>query len=107
MLKEFKDYDITEVNPVILPNKNKSGATGFSRILDLATYNQIRNQPFQPFVIFEDDVKKYRKFPKTIEIPDDTDILYIGLSVFGMNDKHDTNTVCFSNVETNNQVIRI
>jgi hypothetical protein len=107
MLREFKDYDITEVNPVILPNKNKSGTTGFSRILDLATYNQIRNQPFQPFVIFEDDVKKYRKFPKTIEIPDDTDILYIGLSVFGMNDKTDTHTVCFTNVETNNQVIRI
>jgi hypothetical protein len=107
ILKEFKDYDITEVNPVIDANKNKSGATGFSRVLDIATYNQNRNQPFQPFVIFEDDVKKYRKFPKMIEIPDDTDILYIGLSTFGMNDKQHINKVCFTNVATNNQVVRI
>lgn len=107
MLREFKDYDITEVNPVIDPNINKSGPTGYSRILDLATYNQIRNQPFQPFVIFEDDVTKYRQFPKMIEIPDDTDILYIGLSVFGMNDTQAITTVCFTNISTNNQVIRI
>ena len=35
ILKEFKEYDITEVNPVI-DSINKSGATGFSKILDLA-----------------------------------------------------------------------
>ena len=106
MLNEFKEYDITEVNPVIDPSKNKSGATGFSRILDLAAYNQDRSKPFQPFVIFEDDVKKYRNFPKTIEIPDDTDILYIGLSTCGMAHDHWTTHVCFTNVETNSEVIR-
>lgn len=107
ILNEFKEYDLTEVNPVIDPSKNKSGATGFSRILDLAAYNQDRSKPFQPFVIFEDDVKKYRDFPKTLEIPDDTDILYIGLSCSGMNHDHWTNTVCFTNVGANNEVMRI
>jgi len=106
MLNEFKDYDITEVNPVIDPSKHKSGATGFSRILDLATLNQDRNQPFQPFAMFEDDVKKYRDFPKTLEIPDDTDLLYIGLSTCGMNHDHWTNTVCFTNVESHSEVLR-
>ena len=107
MLNEFKDYDITEVNPVIDPSKHKSGATGFSRILDLATLNQDRSKPFQPFVIFEDDVKKYREFPKTIEIPDDTDILYIGLSSCGMNHDHWIPHVCFTNITTSNEVIKI
>uniref|UniRef100_A0A6C0HT95 Nucleotide-diphospho-sugar transferase domain-containing protein n=1 Tax=viral metagenome TaxID=1070528 RepID=A0A6C0HT95_9ZZZZ len=105
MLSEFKDYDITEVNSVFDPSKNKSGAIGFSRILDLATLNQDPSKPFQPFVIFEDDVKKYREFPKTIEIPDNTDILYIGLSCCAM--KHDSGAchVCFTN--TTNEVIKI
>jgi hypothetical protein len=105
ILNEFKEYDITEVNPEIKINKHKSATSGFSRILDLACLNQNRNLPFQPFVIFEDDVKKYREFPKTIEIPDDTDILYIGLSTCGMNHDRWTNTVCYTNVDNN--VIRI
>ena len=33
----------------------------------------------------EDDVKKYRDFPDNIEIPDNTDILYIGTSIYGYN----------------------
>jgi len=84
MINEFKEYDITEVNPIIGICKNKSGASGFSKILDLASKNQNRSKPFQPFVIFEDDVKKYRDFPDNIDIPDDADILYIGLSNWGM-----------------------
>ena len=96
-MKEFKEFNLTEVNPI--PNtyfdpklnpsirKAKSGATGFTRILDLACKNQIRNKPFQPFVIFEDDVKKYRAFPPNIVIPDNSDIFYIGLSQWGMTDQ--------------------
>jgi hypothetical protein len=93
MLNEFKEYDITEVNPLTDPSKHKSGATGFSRILDIATSNQDRCKPFQPFAIFEDDVKKYRDFPQTLEVPANTDILYIGLSSCGMNHDHWTNNV--------------
>ena len=78
MLNEFKDYDITGVESVKESSINKSGALGFSKILDLACLNQEYNKPFKPFVIFEDDVKKYREFPESIEIPDDVDILFIG-----------------------------
>ena len=104
MIEEFKKYDLTEVNPVI-DCKNKSGAVGFSRILDLACSNQERDKPFQPFVILEDDVKKYREFPKTIEIPNDTDILYIGLSLFGMNNTSFCENVCYKNI--NEDIIQV
>ena len=85
IINEFKDLKLIEVNPIMNIGKKKSGATGFSKILDLACINQDKNKPFQPFVIFEDDVKKKRPFPLKIEIPDDTDILYIGLSDCGIN----------------------
>ena len=106
MINEFKDYDITEVNPAMeIIGKHKSAPTGFSRIFDLASKNQDRTKPFQPFCMFEDDVKKYREFPETIEIPDDSDILYIGLSKCGINDIEWCNTVCYKNI--NNDIIKL
>ena len=106
MINEFKDYDITEVNPAMeIIGKHKSAPTGFSRILDLASKNQDRTKPFQPFCMFEDDIKKYREFPETIEIPDDSDIFYIGLSKCGINDKEWCNTVCYKNI--NNDIIKL
>jgi hypothetical protein len=82
--EHFNDYDLTEVNP-LNPNKHElnkfqSGASGFLKILDLAIQNQNRNEPFQPFIILEDDVKKCDNYPDMITIPDDSDIVYIGLS---------------------------
>ena len=87
--------------------KNISGATCFSRILDLACINQEKDAPFEPFAIFEDDVKKNREFPSTIEIPDDADILYIGSSVWGMTFGTQSHlfSVCFKNV--NKDIIRV
>jgi len=101
-LKEFGDLDITEVNPVIGIGRNPSGITGFSRMLDLGIHNQKKGEPFQPFIIFEDDLKKYREFPDSIEIPDDADFLYIGLSSFGMSEfSHCNNSVFYKNVDEN------
>ena len=82
-LEEFNEYDTVEVHP--LPNRSKfrSGVTGFLRILDRGARLQDPTKPFQPFVILEDDAKKYRPFPENIEIPKDTDILYIGISAYG------------------------
>lgn len=105
MLNEFKDYDITGVESVKESSINKSGALGFSKILDLACLNQEYNKPFKPFVIFEDDVKKYREFPESIEIPDDVDILFIGLSLCGMQQNNWCNTVCYKNI--NEEIIKI
>ena len=93
MIKQFQNYKIYEVNPAIKGatsyknlDRYKSGGSGFIKILDLACINQDKNKPFQPFVIFEDDIKK-KEFPSEIEIPDDADILYIGLSTWGMTNK--------------------
>ena len=101
---EFKNYKLVEVNPIMDIGRNKSGASGFSKILDLACINQDNNKPFQPFAILEDDVKKNCDFPSDIEIPDDTDILYIGLSRCGMNN-NEAGTVCFKNI--NDNIIKI
>lgn len=85
MMSEFKGYDLVEVNPVSGITRNQSGNTGFSKIFDLACQHQERDKPFQPFVVLEDDVKKARDFPSSIVIPDDADVLYIGISRCGMN----------------------
>jgi len=106
MINEFKDLKLIEVNPIMNIGKNKSGATGFSKILDLSCINQDRNKPFQPFAIFEDDAKKNREFPSDIEIPDDADILYIGISMGGINNNNRCcNTVCLKNIDKN--IVRI
>lgn len=107
MINEFRNFKLVEINPVMDIGKVKSGATGFSRILDQACINQDKNKPFQPFAIFEDDVKKFDEFPLEIEIPNDTDILYIGLSTWGMTDKKFgvNNSVCFKNIDDN--IIRV
>ena len=106
---EFKNFKLVEVNPIMNIGKTKSGATGFSRILDQACIDQDKNKPFQPFGIFEDDAKKFDEFPLDIEIPDDTDILFIGLSARGMgiirNKVKDCNTVCRRTI--NDNIIRI
>jgi hypothetical protein len=102
---EFKKYKLVEVNPIMNIGRIKSGSTGFSKILDQACINQVKNKPFQPFVIFEDDVKKYNDFPANIEIPDDTDILYIGLSKCGRKKQKHCSTVCSKNI--NDNIIRI
>ena len=99
--KEFKNFQLVEVNPIMNIGRVKSGASGFSRILDQASINQDKNKPFQPFAIFEDDVKKFDEFPLEIEIPDDTDILYIGLSNCGMNKSTCCQTVCSKNINDN------
>ena len=116
MKEEFKDYSLKEVNPVSYTNINgnftnackklKSGITGFLRIIDQAC-QEMKND-FRPFMILEDDVKKMRVFPSIIEIPNNSDICYIGLSTWGMtnNKIHGIeNSVCYTNINEN--VIRV
>lgn len=107
IINEFKNNKLYEINPIIHSSKNCSGSIGFSRILDLASKNQDRTLPFEAFIILEDDVKKYREFPEIIEIPDDTDILYIGLSEWGTIDTNlNANTKLYYD-EINDDIIRI
>ena len=83
----FKDYDITEVNPILGIHKFKSAPIGFSRMIDLGLRRQDRSLPFQPFVLLEDDISFYRPFPNTITVPNDSDLVYIGLSKCGTHPK--------------------
>ena len=86
--KHFKEFNIRQVMPVMNNvSKFQSAASGFSRMIDLGLRKQKRNKPFQPFVLLEDDVVKYRDFPEQIKIPDKTDILYIGVSDWGFNNE--------------------
>ena len=109
MLNEFKEFDITEVNPVTGISKNMSGATGFSKIFDLACMRQDRTKPFQPFIFFEDDIKKFREFPDVVEIPDDTDLMHMGLSSWGMTDAAEgvNGSTCFETVDSYPDIVKI
>lgn len=105
MMEEFNDCDINEVNPVTEIDRSKSVATGFCRMIDLGLRNQKRGVPFQPFIMYEDDCSKYREFPEYLDIPDDTDLLYIGLSRYSMNATRDHINIYFENV--NDDIIKI
>ncbi len=70
--------------------KEKSGSTGFTRILNYGLAGQHNSDDFTPFIILEDDVSKFRKWPSTISYPDDCDILFIGLSSVGLQPKKNT-----------------
>ena len=112
MNNEFSDYNITEVNPVPMNtgiSKEQSGASGFCKMLDLAIKNQDKSIPFQPFALFEDDIKKYRHFPEKLNIPNNCDILYIGLSSWGMTNEPlgYNDTTCFSNVVGYPKIIKV
>ena len=80
MYTEFINYDITRVQPIPGIPRTQQGPSGFLRMVDLACQNQENGKIFEPFVLLEDDVKINGKLPDKINIPDDTDILYIGIS---------------------------
>ena len=64
ILEEFKEYDVTEVNPVSINigiSKEQSGATGFTRMIDIATINQDRKKQFQQFMLIEELYKQVEK----------------------------------------------
>jgi hypothetical protein len=80
------------INPIMIHNgekipKNKSGSSGFIRMIESGLMKQIPGKPFIPFIIIEDDVSFFSDASKSrnICIPEDTDILYIGLSCCSMN----------------------
>lgn len=59
------------------PNRYTSGAIGMAIIVE----THLKTEPFQPFIILEDDVSWYSSDPNfTIEIPEDTDAVHIGIS---------------------------
>lgn len=108
MVKTFGNLKLTEINPIMGIPREQSGATGFSRMLDSGLRNQDNTIPFQPFVLFEDDISKYKEFPEYLSIPEDCDILYIGLSLCGLkNDQGWQPKLWTEEVKDNNEILRI
>ena len=64
--------------------KNKSGASGFFRMIERGLRAQIPSAAFRPFLMLEDDIT-FTEERLMVDIPDDADILYIGLSNCSMN----------------------
>ena len=107
MFKEFSGFDLTAVESIPRNSKNKSGGLGISKLLDYVI-KQLKNpQVFQPFCLFEDDIKQYRDFPEFVDIPDHTDLLYLGLSNAGMNKESQNYDVCLKHVEDYDDLIKI
>jgi len=82
------------VTPVIGISTYKSGATGFFRMAERGLKAQVRGEPFKPFLMLEDDISfSIDKSSMTVDVPDDADLLYVGLSRSSMNDYtvHDAN----------------
>jgi hypothetical protein len=73
------------VEPIIGIPKNKSGATGFMRMVEHGLKTQISGKPFTPFLMIEDDVSLSKPL-HTFDIPDDADLLYVGISNCSMNE---------------------
>lgn len=105
----LKDYDLTEVNPILDIPKQQSGSIGYSRMIDAGIHNQNRNKQFQSYVMLEDDISLNRNIPENIEIPDDIDILYIGLSPYGVepNDNFCSGRKGLIYDDVNNDIFRI
>jgi len=71
------------MTPILGIQKNKSGASGFFRMIEHGLSLQKPNEPFRPFLMIEDDVS-FSEIGE-VEVPDHADIVYVGLSKCSMN----------------------
>jgi hypothetical protein len=99
------------INPILITNgektpKNKSGASGFIRMIEQGLMKQIPGEPFIPFILLEDDVSIMAN-RDTIYIPDNTDILYIGVSCCSMNHESFHYSNYYESVDQYPEIIRI
>jgi hypothetical protein len=73
------------IAPIVGIAKNKSGASGFFRMIEHGLRLQEPGEPFRPFLMLEDDTS-FTDGEKEVVIPDDADLLYVGLSRCSMNE---------------------
>jgi hypothetical protein len=85
MLSHFDD--LIEISAPVSTSKYKSAVLGFK---DMLTKGLVNKDVFVPFLMLEDDVAKYREFPNYLTVPDDADLLYIGLSCWGLPEGHNS-----------------
>ncbi len=87
---EFKDMNNGKGPEFVLPIlgilKCKSGVSGFIRMIEKGLMLQKYDEPFKPFILIEDDASFFDdEMRNEITLPDNADILYIGLSNCSMN----------------------
>ena len=84
--KIFQNYDLTFIYPLMGDglDKQRSGCIGTGRMVEAGLRNQIYGKPFQPFIMVEDDVSFFENISNTIEIPDNSDYVYVGVSAAGV-----------------------
>jgi len=91
ILDEFKEFKLHEINPLMGGiSRNRSGSTGFYRMINAGLKDQdpSSSTPFQPFVMLEDDASKFRSIPDSVSVPENADLLYIGISNCGIVEKN-------------------
>lgn len=86
--------------------KNKSGASGFFRMIERGLRAQIPSAAFRPFLMLEDDIT-FTEERLMVDIPDDADILYVGLSNCSMNSDQFHYANYYTSVEGFPAVVRI
>ena len=83
--KILSGFNVNQVLPFELSvGKEKSGSIGHARMIEAGLRDQEISKPFQPFIILEDDISLYREIPEEIDIPDQADMTYLGLSQLAM-----------------------
>jgi len=98
----LKDYQCKKIIPFEIGiSKEKSGSIGHARMIEAGLREQDNSRPFQPFVILEDDVSFYREMPKEIDIPNDADLFYLGLSQLAMNDGKAIDNISAQQIDEN------
>ena len=98
----LKDYQCRKVIPFEIGiSKEKSGSIGHARMIEAGLREQDNSKPFQPFVILEDDVSFYREMPKEIDIPNDADLFYLGLSQLAMNNGKAIDNISAQQIDEN------
>lgn len=82
----FKNLELIQVNPYKDKSfdKQRSGTTGAGRMINLGLKNQIPGKPFKPFIILEDDISFFENIPDQLNIPENADFIYVGVSCAGM-----------------------
>lgn len=104
-ISEFNFLNINEVQTIQHSIKHISITLGLLKVFNTAMkYQDEKN--FKPFSIMEDDIKKYREFPNTLTIPENCDILFIGLSRYGIR-KDNSYLDCVYYEHIDNDIIKI
>jgi len=100
----------TKINPPMDVPRLISGAKGHIKMLEQGIEDQTDSDRFEPYIIMEDDVEYFdeeRKNLSEINVPDNADIIYIGVSSCGVHATQDHMVYCIYAKNYNYNFLRI